>query len=396
MGKIRIASVSVVVALLVITVQAFYPTPPPVLAVSQTWYMTDSASGSNFVMNRGLGNGSSDLAMSTTDSKIWVADEAANVTLDMNGSWSVTLGITTRQGGAKLTVEIGHFSGSTFTSWGTSGAKSVSVGTMSFNVTTTSHSIAAGDYLAIRVRCTAKSFTLDLTGTTNSPSNVSSPTAANYYPWVALVISFTVTDYVATGLNFGSLSPGTSDNPEAAQNGTGAVLLTVAAETNVNCSVEVKGDNFEITVESGSATGADSPTVLIDSNQTDLLSTVSAGDKVINKTDGSSGTVATVASNTQLTLSAALTGGNDNTFQSGDNYVIIYSSPASTIDIINAKWDTDALVGGATPMTGTYAQITTSTAGVQKTQNVWHWLSIPNGKEAGDYVGMFYYQALQQ
>jgi len=57
---------------------------------------------------------------------------------------------------------------------------------------------------------------------------------------VTEVISFTVTDAGATGINFGSLNQGTADNPEAAQNGAGAVTLAVAAETNVDCNVQIK------------------------------------------------------------------------------------------------------------------------------------------------------------
>ena len=56
------------------------------------------------------------------------------------------------------------------------------------------------------------------------------------------IISFTVTDYGAEGINFGSVNPGTSDNPEAAQStGQGAVTLTVGAETNVDCNIQIKG-----------------------------------------------------------------------------------------------------------------------------------------------------------
>ena len=57
-------------------------------------------------------------------------------------------------------------------------------------------------------------------------------------------INFTVTDYGAAGLDFGSLNPGDTDEAEAAQDGTGAVKLTVAAETNVDCDIEVKGTDF--------------------------------------------------------------------------------------------------------------------------------------------------------
>lgn len=61
---------------------------------------------------------------------------------------------------------------------------------------------------------------------------------------VSEYISFTVTDNGAAGLQFGSLDPGTTNEPEAAQNGTGAVTLTVAAETNVGCDIQVKATDF--------------------------------------------------------------------------------------------------------------------------------------------------------
>ena len=54
-------------------------------------------------------------------------------------------------------------------------------------------------------------------------------------------INFTVTDYGSAGLDFGSLNPGTTDNAEA---NAPAVKLTVAAETNVDCDIEVKGTDF--------------------------------------------------------------------------------------------------------------------------------------------------------
>lgn len=57
-------------------------------------------------------------------------------------------------------------------------------------------------------------------------------------------ISFTVTDYNGDGVKFGSLSPGSVDQP-ADQNATvGAVTLTVGNETNVDVGIYLKGTNF--------------------------------------------------------------------------------------------------------------------------------------------------------
>jgi hypothetical protein len=62
---------------------------------------------------------------------------------------------------------------------------------------------------------------------------------------VTLNISFTVSDPGTAGINFGSVVAGTDNVSEAEQNGTGAVTLTIGAETNVDCDIQIKGsDNF--------------------------------------------------------------------------------------------------------------------------------------------------------
>lgn len=61
---------------------------------------------------------------------------------------------------------------------------------------------------------------------------------------IGAIISFTVEDNGQTGLKFGSLVPGSSDNPELAQNGSGAVTLSLGAESNVDCDVSTKADDF--------------------------------------------------------------------------------------------------------------------------------------------------------
>ncbi len=61
---------------------------------------------------------------------------------------------------------------------------------------------------------------------------------------IGAIISFTVEDNGQTGLKFGSLVPGSSDNPELAQNGSGAVTLSLGVETNVNCEVSTKASDF--------------------------------------------------------------------------------------------------------------------------------------------------------
>jgi len=127
-------------------------------------------------------------------------------------------------------------------------------------------------------------------------------------------ISCTITDNGAGGLNFGSLDPGTTDEPEADQDGAGAVTIVVSADTNVDCDIEVKATDFT------------------------------------------------------------------------------YST--YTIAITDAKYGITSTLGSATAFAAadTYYTLDTSTAGAAKTVDVWHWLSIPGGQEAGSYSSTFTYQ----
>ena len=130
-------------------------------------------------------------------------------------------------------------------------------------------------------------------------------------------ISFTVTDVSSDGVQFGSLAPNTPDNPADGQDAVnGAVTLAVAAETNVDCDINLKGADFS---------------------------------------DGS-----------------------------------------HTIAIGNASWHTSDVAGSATAMTTSYAPVDTSSAGVAKDVDVWHWLAVPSGQYANTYNTDFDYQAVKQ
>jgi hypothetical protein len=61
------------------------------------------------------------------------------------------------------------------------------------------------------------------------------------------IISATIVDNGDSGLLFGSMAKGEGYKAEAAQNGIGAVTITVAAETNVDCAIGVKATDFEDT-----------------------------------------------------------------------------------------------------------------------------------------------------
>ena len=127
-------------------------------------------------------------------------------------------------------------------------------------------------------------------------------------------INATLTDNGTPGINFGSLNSGTSNNPADGQPATGAVTMTIGAETNVAVQTGVKGVDFS---------------------------------------DGAS----------------------------------------HTIVIGQAGWNTTNTPPG-TAMTTTYAQIgSDSTPGVQQIQQIYHWLSIPNGQYPAAYTSTFTYKA---
>jgi hypothetical protein len=76
-------------------------------------------------------------------------------------------------------------------------------------------------------------------------------------------------------------------------------------------------------IVTGTHTGSsDEVIVLIDSNATFITDEVGVGGTVSNTTDGSSGTVVSVDSETQLTVDALL-GGTDNDFDNGDAYTVV-------------------------------------------------------------------------
>ena len=77
-------------------------------------------------------------------------------------------------------------------------------------------------------------------------------------------VDITITDRGAGGINFGSKDPGTLDNPEAAQNGLGAVNFSVEKTTNKDpINVKLRGNNFN---ETGGSTIAISKAIADDDN----------------------------------------------------------------------------------------------------------------------------------
>jgi len=61
---------------------------------------------------------------------------------------------------------------------------------------------------------------------------------------VNAMVNFTVEDNGGSGLQFGSLVPGSTANPDLAQGSSGAVRMWLGIETNVDCQVMAKADDF--------------------------------------------------------------------------------------------------------------------------------------------------------
>ena len=62
---------------------------------------------------------------------------------------------------------------------------------------------------------------------------------------VSEYISITITDNGTAGINFGTLDPGTYDNPEIESNSVNASLrITVDAESNINVDLQISGTDF--------------------------------------------------------------------------------------------------------------------------------------------------------
>jgi hypothetical protein len=228
-----------------------------VSAGSQSWYLTDtaaSATGADYRAFRGGGSGTTNtLNLAKLTSKVWVAafssaDEASNIECRMNGTWSASF-YTDGEGNSNssYTLDIGILTGGTFTSYGTSAEQTApkAGGTQNFNVTVTGMTVSPGEYLAMRINntSTSKGFDLDVLGSPDSPSYVTSPSGADDYPGTE-TISFTLADYGTTGIDFGSLNAGTNDNPADQGTTTGTVTLQIGSETNVDVIVQLKGTDF--------------------------------------------------------------------------------------------------------------------------------------------------------
>lgn len=93
----------------------------------------------------------------------------------------------------------------------------------------------------------------------------------------------------------------------------------------VSCRID-GGNLVRLDPVTGTATSSDAGTTLIDSNASFDVDGILPGDTVVNSDDGSSATVISVDSSTQITITA-LSGGTENDWDIGEAYEITATNP---------------------------------------------------------------------
>lgn len=68
------------------------------------------------------------------------------------------------------------------------------------------------------------------------------------------------------------------------------------------------------------------------------------------------------------------------------------SGAAGSLLLSGFSWSTDPSADGAVPLTGEYVTAGASTANVETSLDIWHWLSVPADQEPDAYSGEFYYR----
>lgn len=167
---------------------AFLAAATPVLAATQTWYLTDTASGANRVMNKGaVGGGQTIVTVTNGTSVIWVANQAAQGAVGFPaGTWSGQVIGTCVNVNATyiLTADIGVWSGAIFTSSGTSAAMTFTKNktvTRTFVISASAVDVLDTQWLALRLNGTGTGPVGVETSAAN-PSYVSSPSSDPGYP----------------------------------------------------------------------------------------------------------------------------------------------------------------------------------------------------------------------
>ncbi len=194
--SLKFAAFGIIALMLGMSALALVPTAS---AASQTWYLTNTASGTNDQMNKGSGQGSADVSISSPlgidTANIWVANEAASTTVNFGTSiWTVVIEVVST-GTSKATIAMGTYNGVTFTektgTWNS--GSTLSTGTNSLTFTpSTAFTVSNTQYLALQITDASEyvlfppasdvATVIDVTGSGNAPSYIASPDSDPGYP----------------------------------------------------------------------------------------------------------------------------------------------------------------------------------------------------------------------
>ena len=104
---------------------------------------------------------------------------------------------------------------------------------------------------------------------------------------VTEVLDISIADAGDEGVQFGTLDPDTSDNPDVAQSmgddSTPAIAITINTGTNVNCDINIKGTDFHTTIPISNAKWAlrhDDPKTPMDTDYDSMATDVTPGTAV--------------------------------------------------------------------------------------------------------------------
>jgi len=128
--------------------------PSAVFAISQTWYLTDIASGSNYVMQKGSsGGGSTSITVSGSGGNvIWHADEPSTYNVGfLSGNWTGQLTRTGDNAARSATMEVGIWNGISFTAAGSGDASFANKAwTTPISISAAAFDVPEGQWLALR------------------------------------------------------------------------------------------------------------------------------------------------------------------------------------------------------------------------------------------------------
>jgi len=156
---------------------------PLVSAVVQTWYLSSTASGANYVMYKGsAAGGSGVVTVPQQDCVIWIANEAATCDVTFHaGDWTGDLTANRQGSNNHFTVDIGEWDGTNFISAGQYDDYFAS-GTASFTISASEFTVDEGNWLAFKLTNLKPKSGGSQLGIRPYKCDVSSPPSSPDYP----------------------------------------------------------------------------------------------------------------------------------------------------------------------------------------------------------------------